>query len=304
MSRFFNESRKVVQQIAPSAAKGNLAERVASLKADLEPRGGQSVDDRTLKPVLTPLEDSASMARDVVTARLQDCRSMRLPRDDERSLLTPDYNLSMQHALEAYQTLRTRLVKRQDNQGMRSLVVTSTGPAEGKTLNSFNLALCFARIQNWPVLLVDGDLRTRGISMMMGNPSSAGLADLLESRCSYESAILSTDVPNLYVLPAGKIPSSAPELFARSGWKEFIGWSAECFKLVLVDSPPILELADFELIAGACEGVLLVARSGKTSRESLARICLQVDPKKLLGIVLNGSAEKGEKGYYYRYTAL
>ena len=292
-----------MQQVAQSSARGNLAERVASLKAAMEPRGGQSTDDMHLKQVLTPLEDTNSLVREVVTTRLEDCRSIRLARDDERSLLTPDYNLSMQQALEAYQTLRTRLVKRHEKQGIRSLVVTSTGQAEGKSLTSFNLALCFARIQNWPVLLVDGDLRTRGVSALMGNPSSGGLAGLLESKCSYQSAILSTDVANLYVLPAGELLTSAPELFARAEWKEFIGWSAECFKLVLVDSPPILELADFELIAGACDGVLLVARSGKTSRESLAKTCAQVDPKKLLGIVLNGSEEKGERGYYYRYTS-
>src|SRR5260221_12985583 len=138
---------------------------------------------------------------------------------------------------------------------MHSLVVTSAGQGDGKSLTVLNLALCFARIQHWPVLLVDADLRTQGVSLAMGRPFSAGLGKILQGECRYESAILRTDVPNLYVLPAGDAAVPAPELFSRPEWKEFIGWSSEGFKLVLVDSPPTLDLADFELIAAPCDGV-------------------------------------------------
>ncbi len=255
-----------------------------------------------LKQVLSALEDSNKIGSAVVAARLENCRPLRLPRDDGKSLLTRDYNLSMQQAVEAYQTLRTRLVRHESRHGMRSLAVSSAGQGEGKTLTTFNLAVCFARMQNWPTLLVDADLRTRGASMLLGNPYSMGLGHILETGCPYESAILRTDVPNLYVLPAGEISTPAPELFCKSEWKEFIAWSSECFKLVLVDSPPMLNLADFELIAAPCEGIMLVVRSRKTGRESLATMCAHIEPKKLVGIVLNAGEEHVENGYYYRYS--
>lgn len=290
--------------MSPLLPAGNVLERVNNVKEAMKAEPHAAKDDKAhFRNAFSSLDNAQSVASDLVASRLDNCRSIRLPRDDEKSLLTSAYNLSMQHAVEAYQRLRTRLVRQQEKHGMRSLVVTSAGQGEGKTLTTFNLALCFARIQNWPILLVDADLRTRGISRLLGNPYSAGLGAILESGRSCEEAILRTDVTGLYVLPAGEVSTPAPELFSRPNWKELIGWSSETFRLVLVDSPPAPNLADFELIAAPCEGIVLVARTGKTSRESLVRTCAHVDSKKLLGIVLNASEDKITNGYYYRYTA-
>ena len=90
--------------------------------------------------------------------------------------------------MEAYRTLRTRLVKQQTRNGARSLIVTSAAQGEGKTLTTFNLAICYAKIENWPVLVVDADLRTRGLSILAGDPESPGLAEILEKDCPYQSA--------------------------------------------------------------------------------------------------------------------
>jgi capsular exopolysaccharide synthesis family protein len=208
----------------------------------------------------------------------------------------------MQAAVEAYRTLRTRLVKQQTRNGSRSLVITGSTQGEGKTLTSFNLGLCYAKIENWPVLLVDADLRTRGLSNLAGDPESKGLAEVLENGASYQSSILRTDVPNLYLLPAGETTTSPSELFSGARWKEFMGWASETFRLVLVDSPPALNLADFELIAARCESVMVVARARKTARESLTKVLAQIDPRKMAGVVFNAAEEPADNGYY-RYTA-
>jgi len=305
MSRFFNQSRKLAAHVTPGFPGGSVVERVSKLKEAMEAERhpAESVSEAHLKQMLTPLDNSDKTASAVVAARLANCGSIRLLRDDGKSLLAPSYNPSMQQAVEAYQRLRAALVKCQDKHGTRSLVVSSPGPREGKTLTTFNLALCFARIQNWPVLIVDADLRTRGLSRLLGDPHSVGLGKVLESGCPYDAAILRTDVPNLYALLAGEVSVPAPELFSRAGWKELVAWSSECFKLVLVDSPPALNLADFELITAPCEGVMLIARSGNTSRDSLTRTCARIDPKKLMGAVLNVSDDKKENGHYYSYQA-
>ncbi|HLK54731.1 MAG TPA: CpsD/CapB family tyrosine-protein kinase, partial [Candidatus Angelobacter sp.] len=288
MSKFFNETRSA-QKISPVPATANvdIQELVGSLKQSMESNGSAAAhpSDLDLSQLMQPLKESHDAASQVAAGRLEKCRSIRLPRTEERSFLVSQYNPTMQSAVEAYRTLRTRLVKQQTRTGSRSLVVTGSTQGEGKTLTAFNLALCYAKIENWPVLLVDADLRTRGLSNLAGDPESPGLAEILEKDCSYQSAILRTDVASLYVLPAGETTSSPSELFSGPRWKEFMGWAAESFRLVLIDSPPALNLADFELIAARCESVMVVARARKTEREALTKVLAQVDPRKMAGVI-------------------
>ncbi|HZU34170.1 MAG TPA: CpsD/CapB family tyrosine-protein kinase [Candidatus Angelobacter sp.] len=302
MSKFFNETRPQNNGSVPATTNVDIQVLVNSLKKSMESNASaEQSGDLDLKHMLQPLQDEAEVSTDVVAGRLENCRSIRLPRTEEKSFLVTQYNPAMQAAVEAYRTLRTRLVKQQTKSGARSLVVSSSAQGEGKTLTTFNLALCYANIQNWPVLLVDGDLRTAGLSRLLGDPESPGLAKVLEEDCPYQSAVLRTDIPSLYVLPAGETTASPSELFSGARWKEFIGWASESFRLVLVDSPPALNLADFELIAAPCENVLVVVRSRKTAREALSKVLAQVDSRKLAGVVFNATEENSAKGYY-RYT--
>ncbi|HWS18994.1 MAG TPA: CpsD/CapB family tyrosine-protein kinase [Candidatus Elarobacter sp.] len=305
MSKFFNDTRSVRKNDpVPTTANVDIQELVGSLKQHMESNGAAEShsSEINLEHLLQPLRQSQEVASQVAASRLENCRSIRLPRTEERSFLVSQYNPAMQAAVEAYRTLRTRLVKQQTRNGARSLVVTSSAQGEGKTLTIFNLAICYAKIENWPVLVVDADLRTRGLSILAGDPESPGLAEILEKDCSYQSAVLSTDIPGLHILPAGETTASPSELFSGPRWKEFMGWAAESFRLVLVDSPPALNLADFELIAASCESVMVVARARKTARESLTKVLAQVDPRKMTGVVFNASEETPENGYY-RYTA-
>jgi protein-tyrosine kinase len=299
MSKFFNDTRSV-QKINPVPATANvdIQELVGALKQGIESASPSASQEMDLKHLLQPLNDSHELSSQVAAGRLEECRSIRIPRSEEKSFLVTQYDPAMQAAVEAYRTLRTRLVKQQTRTGARSLVVSSGAPGEGKTLTAFNLALCYANIQNWPVLLVDADLRTRGLSRLMGDPDSDGLARILEENCPYQSAVLGTDVENLYILPAGESTASPSELFSGPQWKEFLGWAAESFRLVLIDCPPVLNLADFELIAAPAESVMLVVRSRKTARESLTKVLAQMDPRKLVGVVFNAAEELSKKGYY------
>ncbi|MGZ4840276.1 MAG: CpsD/CapB family tyrosine-protein kinase [Candidatus Angelobacter sp.] len=306
MSKFFNETRSAQKtNPVPATANVDIQDLVGSLKQHMEGNGAAASHsgEIDLQHLLQPLEESHEVASQVAAGRLENCRSIRLPRTEERSFLVSQYNPAMQAAVEAYRTLRTRLVKQQTRNGARSLVVTSSAQGEGKTLTIFNLAICYAKIENWPVLMVDADLRTRGLSILAGDPESPGLAEILEEDCEYQSAVLRTDIPGLHILPAGETTASPSELFSGPRWKEFMGWAAESFRLVLVDSPPALNLADFELIAASCESVMVVARARKTARESLTKVLAQVDPRKMTGVVFNASEETPENGYY-RYTAV
>lgn len=306
MSRFFNESRKAMRHQDSEDAIANVEDRVTRLRNSLETQDPPPVNAEvsmnaevsTEKQTFEPLEKLVKVAPAVLNGNLESCRRIRLPRNHHKSLLMPQYNLSLQQSVEAYRTLRTRVVKHQEQTGMHSLLISSAGPSEGKTLTAFNLAVCFANIQNWPVLLVDADLRTCGMSRLVGDVRSPGLAEVLEGSCAYESAILQTDVSQLYILPAGQSALPAPELFSRKAFKEFIEWSSKIFKLILLDVPPIPHLADFELIEEACDGVLLVVRLGQTNQDLLAKSCACVDSGKLVGVVVNDSPEEAGSSYY------
>jgi capsular exopolysaccharide synthesis family protein len=138
---------------------------------------------------------------------------------------------------------------------------------------------------------------------MLDHPSTPGLAEVLAGEVTPDEAIVATNQKNLFVLPAGTVLSSPPELFTGTRWQEFIGRCGELFKVILIDTPPILPLADFELISAACDGVLMVVRAHHGQRETLHKTAGALDPKKLLGLVFNATdvSRKDYYGYGYGY---
>ncbi len=306
MSKFFNETRNVHPPEAAIAAPAHvdIQQLVGSLKRNMESAGNVPgpAAETGLNDLLEPLEESRGVTFQLARRRLEKCRTIRLPRSEERSFLVTQYHPALQAAVEAYRTLRTRLVKQQAANGARSLVVCSAMQGEGKTLTAFNLALCYAQMQNWPVLLVDADLRTAGLSRLLGDLKSPGLAGILEGACEAPAAILRTDRPGLHVLPAGQATSSPTELFSGEHWKEFVGWASETFRLVIVDSPPALIVSDFELIMAHCETTMIIARARQTARDSLAQVLAQTDPGKLAGVVFNNVEEVSSAGNNQGYS--
>jgi Mrp family chromosome partitioning ATPase len=114
-----------------------------------------------------------------------------------------------------------------------------------------------------------------------------------------DEAIAATNHTNLFVLPAGTVSSPQPELFTGLRWQEFLARCGELFKVVLIDSPPILPLADFELISAACDGIVMVVRAHHGQRETLQKTASTLDPKKLLGVVFNAADSSARKYYGY-----
>jgi capsular exopolysaccharide synthesis family protein len=210
-----------------------------------------------------------------------------LPRDINQPLLTADGPSAK--ALEAYRSLRTRLLKSQANKGFRAIAVASIGRSEGKTLTAFNLASCCAQGENLTVLLIDGDLRRRSLTSLIGGLPPVGLGDVMSGKACCAEAVVRTDMPNLFVMGAGSSEVPPSELFSTGKWSEVIRWSRNHFKIVLVDTLSIGASADFELMAPECDGILVVVRARSTSGEELKMAVEQLDPEKIVGVVLNGS---------------
>lgn len=228
-------------------------------------------------------------------------RRFRVPRAAARVFFPEQEDKIAPPGLEAYRTLRTRLLRRQGADDIRSIVISSAAAGDGKTLTVLNIAIQFAQLPQFPVLVVDADLRTSGLSRLMGDPPPPGLAEMLGGKISQQAAVLESDIPNLYLAPAGEASAPAPELFTGPRWGEFMAWARQDFKLVLVDSPPALPLADYDLISPCCDRLMLMARAGVTQRAGLEKVVEHIDRGKLLGVLLN-SVSSGDQGSYYYYN--
>jgi len=279
MSKFFNETQK-----ANKWAQQKLASQELDVRQMLE----------SLK------QGTSSTATEVADLPVTRRRKVNLGNriDVPLILRQDDFTRS---ALEAYRGLRTRLMRVQAKSGQHSIAITSSQPHEGKTLTTVNLGLCFSQLPGQRTLIIDADLRTQGLSLLLDNPGGGGLSEVLSGQMIPDEAIMATDQENLFVLPAGSVSAPPPELFTGPRWQELLRWCSETFKVVLVDTPPILPLTDFDLINAACDGVVMVVRAHCARRETLQKTAGALDSKKLLGVVFNGVNRGGKDHYGYGY---
>ena len=262
----------------------------------------RSADSPALAELLEEVGVETEAAGQATSNVLQGCRRLEMLPLKRPFLPASDETPHTHGAFEAYRALRTKLVRFQSVEGVRSIVVSSAEAGEGKTVSTLNLALSLSQLPSQRVLLIDADLRTAGLSTVTGAVEPPGLAEVLAGEATFESAPLSTSVPNLYIVGSGEAKKPAGDLFAGTRFKEFIGWCNEAFNMILVDCPPMIGLADFDVVSTACDGVLIVVRARRTKREVLTAIGPKLEGKKLLGVLLNGEERhrhKAHYGYYY-----
>ena len=202
-------------------------------------------------------------------------------------------------AVEEFRTLRSRLHHLQAEKPLRTIVVTSPISGDGKTFVAMNLARAIARLADRRVLLIDADLRSSGLHIFLGAPANPGLGEYLGG-CADEMAVIQHGQEGgLYFIAGGKLVSNASELLSNARLKTLIERISPCFDWIIVDSPPCLPVADASVIAGSCDGILLVVRSGSTPRSAAQKAHRELQERNVIGIVLNGVNEK-TLSYYGR----
>jgi succinoglycan biosynthesis transport protein ExoP len=202
---------------------------------------------------------------------------------------------------EAYFSLRTSLQFTTESGAPKSLLITSTRAAEGKSSTTLALAQNFARLGN-SVLLIDGDLRKP--AFVTGLEPNEGLSKLLTNLDPLERHVLNTQFENLALLPCGPLPPNPAELLASPRLKAIIADAITKYDMVIVDGPPVLGLADAPLLAGVCRATLLVIESGKTrTKAALDAITrLKASGGNIVGAVLTKfRAQSHGYGYGYGY---
>lgn len=201
---------------------------------------------------------------------------------------------------EQYRTIRTNIQFASVEKEIRSILVTSAGPGEGKSTTVANLAIVFAQ-QGKKVLLIDGDLRKPTVHYTFNVANNVGLTNVLTKQMEFDAAIADTDQQNLYVLSSGPVPPNPAELLGSKTMVELIEKACEEFDMVLIDTPPILAVTDAHILANVCDGTLLVVSSGKTVQESAlkAKEVLMSSSTKLIGAVLNDIKANYDSYHYY-----
>jgi non-specific protein-tyrosine kinase len=195
-------------------------------------------------------------------------------------------------AAEAFRSLYINLSFSQQERALRSLVVTSPGPGEGKSITLANLAVVAAQMGQ-RVILVDGDLRQPQLNELFGLRNDTGLTNVVDGSSSTESALQAVaEVPGLRVLTSGPLPPSPTTVLASRRMGELADELAEQADLLLLDAPPVLTVSDASVLASRVNGVLLVLNAGQTKRENARRAkeALEKVNAHIVGVVLTNVA--------------
>jgi exopolysaccharide transport family protein len=203
---------------------------------------------------------------------------------------------------ESYRALRTSLLLSNLGAPPKIIMVTSALPQEGKTTTSINCAVVLAQ-KGVRVLLIDADLRRPGIHKTLGMGPHRGLSNVLTGSTTLEQAITRTAVlPNLDVLTAGTPPPNPAELLASTNMRDLLARLREQYDHIVIDTPPSLSVTDAVVLSPRADAVLLVIRSGQTTKQALRRsrdILTQVNAK-VVGVLLN-AVDLSSPDYYYYY---
>ena len=205
---------------------------------------------------------------------------------------------------EQYRILRTNLQSIKKLPELRSLLVTSSIRGEGKSITAINLAMTLAQQEGARVLLIDADLRRGMLHHWLGFEAERGLSTLLTNGAQFDDLLISFKDNGLSILPAGPVPEQPSELLDSSNMKLLLDRVRVRFDYVVIDSPPVLPVADPGILARLVDGVLFVVRAGYTQQRTVmqAQSLLKQSKGRLIGSVLT-HVEHYIPGYYlyYRY---
>ena len=205
---------------------------------------------------------------------------------------------------EQYRLLRAKLSQLQKQKGIKTLLVTSSIPAEGKTFTACCLAGVFAQETGRRVLLIDADLRKPRAEHELGVNHAGqpdGLSQVLRGERVAEEALLHSAKTDLFLLPAGPVPEDPAELLSSPSLELVIKRMSQIFDWVVIDSPPIMALADSSLLAPLCDTTLLVVRAGKTPSKLIQESIERIGRDRICGVLMNRSRRVRSSHYYYHY---
>nr|WP_207205194.1 CpsD/CapB family tyrosine-protein kinase [Peribacillus sp. TH16] len=202
---------------------------------------------------------------------------------------------------EQYRLIRTNIQFSSVDKEIKTIVVTSAEPNDGKSTTAANLAIVLAQEEK-KVLLVDADLRKPSIHYAFNLSNIHGLTSVLTKKIDLRKTISNSNVSNLDVLTSGPIPPNPSELLNSKAIETAINELKGIYDYIIFDTPPVLVVTDSQIVANKCDGVIMVVASGKTNKQSAvkAKELIEKTNTALLGVVLNGIESNTSNYYYYQ----
>ena len=202
-------------------------------------------------------------------------------------------------AAEAFRLLAVRLRHLRRDRPLQKVLITSSSPQEGKSTCSTNLACSLALRAQQRVLLIEGDIRRPGISQMFSISQRPGVCEWLREERQLAETIYYLEGPGLWYMPAGSSPANPLEMLQSGRPGVLLDQLAGLFDWIIVDSPPVLPLADTSVWSRQSDGILLVVRQGVSEKRKLQRTLAAIESQKLIGVLLNSSTNAPDTDYYY-----
>ena len=201
---------------------------------------------------------------------------------------------------EQFRTLRTNIQFSSVDEEIKSIMVTSSGPGEGKSTTIANLAVVFAQ-QGKKVLLIDSDLRKPTVHYTFNLTNTFGLTNVLTRQSELLNVVKESMEKNLYILTSGPIPPNPAELLGSRAMEQVLKEAEEEFDMIFFDAPPLLAVTDGQVLASKCDGTILVVSSGRTETEQVvkAKELLDSANSHIIGVVLNNKKLDMANQYYY-----
>lgn len=204
---------------------------------------------------------------------------------------------------EQYRTIRTNLEFTAIDGELKTVIITSSTSGEGKSTTASNLAVVYAQ-QGKRVLLLDCDMRRPTSHFTFRLPNGIGLSTVLAKKSTFDKAINSTRIENLDLLSAGPIPPNPSELLSSKMMDWLLSELKNQYYIIILDAPPLMQVADTRLLSRKVDGVVLVVSCDKSDRHMVvkAKEQLKLADAHILGVVLNKREPQGRDDYYYYYS--
>jgi protein-tyrosine kinase len=278
-----------------------------------EDKRGKGLHDAIDVPVVGFRESAVTEGSEVpaIISAIPELRTTEIEFCDANKFDLTNASLKVRNALdpltlagEQFRLLRSKLGLMQKQRGIKTILVTSSIPDEGKTFTASGLAGVFAQEPGKRVVLIDADMRKPKSGWnfgLNGSSGNIGLSELLRGEKDFPAGLLMSMNPSFYFMPAGPLPANPSELISSEKFEQILKSAAANFDWVIVDSPPVLALSDATIIASICDAVVLVVRAGSTPSKLILNTIDQIGRDRICGVVLNRQKQIHSSRYYYQY---
>jgi len=285
------------REAALKKATGRVSEAVGNGQAKQQPLGETAsvTDFETEAAAEEPIETDAQIEQ---FGQFQSLRVMVSPQSHLVSVTDKD-----SLAAEKFRFLAVRLRQMRQVRNLKKVLITSSVPQEGKSTVAANVACALGRRVRQRTLLIDGDLRRPSLSNLFSLGKIPGLCEWLQGDSGPAQSIFHLEDVGIWILPAGSTPRNPLELMQSGKLSVLLAQLSAWFDWIIIDSPPVLPLADTSVWARLADGVVLVTRQGTSEKRQLQRGLEVIERTKLIGALLNSSSNAAHNHYYYHYKS-